>query len=150
MKEFTLKDVLEFSRNIEKESYDHYKNLGHEFSDTTLKSLAEDLGAEELNHYNRINRLLEETRLNSRELDTIVSVRQSDYDSLIANRAIPKNPTALTILQEAYEREVNTESVYRSLISITDLHDEIIQVFTDLMNQEKGHAKRIKGMMDQY
>ncbi len=150
MKEFTVKEILEYSRNIEQESYSFYKDAVPKFDDNGLKVLAEDLAKEEMGHYNRINKLLENTKLTEEEMDLKVQIKDSDHEMLIATREIPENPTPLSILETAYQREVNTESVYRTLISITNLSEDVIEIFTDLVNQEKGHANRIKGIIKTY
>ncbi len=150
MKEFTVKEILEYSRNIEQESYSFYKDAVPKFDNDNLKVLAEDLAKEEMGHYNRINKLLENTKLTEEEMDIKVQIKESDHNMLVATKEIPENPTALSILEAAYQREVNTESVYRTLISITDLSNDIIEIFTDLVNQEKGHANRISSIMKKY
>ena len=150
MKEFTVKEILEYSRNIEQESYSFYKDAVPKFDDDELKVLAEDLAKEEMGHYNRINKLLENTKLTEEEMDLKVRIKDSDHEMLISTREIPENPTPLSILETAYQREVNTESVYRTLISITNLSEDVIEIFTDLVNQEKGHANRIQSIMKNY
>lgn len=150
MKEFTVKEILEYSRNIEQESYKFYKDAIPKFDNDDLKVLAEELAKEEMGHYNRINKLLENTNLTEEEMNIKVQIKESDHDMLVATREIPENPTALSILETAYQRELNTESVYRTLISITGLGQDTIDIFTDLVNQEKGHANRIVSIMKKY
>jgi len=150
MKEFTVKEILEYSRNIEQESYRFYKDAVLKFDNDDLKALAEDLAEEEMGHYNRINKLLENTKLTEEEMYIKIHIKESDHAMLVATREIPEKPTALSILEAAYQREINTESVYRTLISITDLSVDLIKTFTDLVNQEKGHANRIKSIMKAY
>ncbi|MCD6398268.1 MAG: ferritin family protein [Spirochaetaceae bacterium] len=150
MKEFTVKEILEYSRNIEQESYKFYKDAGPQFKDDELKKLADELATEEMGHYNRLNRLLENTKLTEEELNLKVQIKNSDYEMLIGTRSIPENPTALSILETAYQREVNTGNVYRTLISFTNLTDDLIETFSDLVNQEKGHANRIESIMKNY
>lgn len=150
MKEFTVKGILEYSRNIEQESYNFYKEAGPKLEDSELKILAEELAVEEMGHFNRINKLLENTKLTEEELNLKVQIKESDHNMLIATRIIPENPTAMAILEAAYQREKNTESVYRTLISLTDLSNDLIETFTDLVNQEKGHANRIESILKKY
>jgi len=150
MKEFTVKEILEYSRNIEQESYKFYKDAGSQFKDDELKKLADELATEEMGHYNRLNRLLENTKLTEEELNLKVQIKNSDYEMLIGSKNIPENPTAISILETAYQREVNTGNVYRTLISFTNLTDDLIETFSDLVNQEKGHANRIESIMKKY
>jgi rubrerythrin len=150
LKEFTVIGILEYSRNIEKESYSFYKEAELKLQDENLKSLVQDLAIEEMGHYNRINKLLEDNKLTEEEMNLKIQIKESDHDMLIVTRKIPENQTALSILEAAYQREKNTESVYRTLISITNLTTDLIQTFTDLVNQERGHANRIKSIMKNY
>jgi len=138
MKEFTVKGILEYSRNIEQESFKFYKDAGAQFKENDLKVLADELAKEEMGHYNRLNKLLEDTKLTEEELNIKVQIKDSDHEMLIGTRSIPENPTALSILETAYQREVNTGNVYRTLISFTNLTDDLIETFSDLVNQEKG------------
>ncbi len=147
MKDFTVNEVLEYSKNIEKESYSFYKDAAVKFENEQLKTLAEELAKEEMGHYNRIMTLLENTKITQEEMNLRVQIKKEDHKILVETRKIPDNPTTLMILETAYQREINTESIYRTLISITDLPDSIVRLFTDLVNQEKGHANRIKSMI---
>ena len=69
MKEFTVIGILEYSRNIEKESYSFYKEAELKLQDENLKSLVQDLAIEEMGHYNRINKLLEDNKLTEEEMN---------------------------------------------------------------------------------
>ncbi len=150
MKEFTVSQVLEYSKNIEQESYDFYKSASAVLKDAELKELVLGLADEELKHYNRINKLLEKAALTAEMLDKRIGIKEEDYDHLVGSRELPENPTALSILETAYLREVKTESVYRTLLSFTDLADSVVDTFTELVAQEKGHASRIKSIMQKY
>ncbi len=147
MREFTVEEILEFSRNIEMESYNYYTTAAKQLADSTLKVLVEDLAREELQHYKRFNRILENKTLNREELDTRISIARKDHDKLVETREMLKNPTPRFILETAYEREINTGNLYRTLTAFTNLSDDIIQTFSDLMDQEQGHANRISNLL---
>ena len=150
MKEFNVSEVLNYSRNIEKESYDFYTKAGSVLKDGELKKIASTLADEELKDYNRINTLLEKASLTAEEMNKRIKIKQEDYDHLVATRELPADSTTLLVLETAYQRELKTESVYRTLISFTDLSEDIIDTFSDLMAQEKGHANRIQSLMKKY
>ena len=150
MRDFTVSEVLEYSRNIEKESYSFYNEAAEKFEDAELKELVGALADEELKHYNRINALLEKSTLSKEDLAKKIQIKNEDYDHLVSTREIPENPTPLSLLETAYQREVRTESVYRTLLSFTDLAEEVVETFSDLMAQEKGHASRISSIMNNY
>lgn len=37
------------------------------------------------------------------------------------------------------QREINTERLYTTYLTFTNLPDDVIKVFEDLKNQERGH-----------
>ena len=52
MRDFTVSEVLEFSRKIEMESYDFYKAVSKDVSSIELKELALELAEEEMKFKN--------------------------------------------------------------------------------------------------
>ena len=147
MKEFSVQEILEFSRSIEMESYTYYTRVGEIAPESGLRDLASELAAEELKHYNRMNQFLEKNRLTRAELDERVRVAKSDHAMLIMTRDIPEHPTSLAILERAHEREVHTGNMYRTLLAYTNLSADLVETFEDLVDQEEGHAMRIESMI---
>ncbi len=150
MRDFTVSEVLEYSRNIEMESYNFYKTVSTDVSSTELKELALELAEEELKHYNLISTLLEKGHLTSIDMDHIIQLKNEDIDHLVATKDLPADSTPFSILETAYNRELKTESIYRTLLSFTDLAENIIETFSTLVAQEKGHATRIRSIMNNY
>jgi len=147
MKEFSVQEILEFSRSIEMESYTYYTHVEQIAVESELKELASALAAEEMKHYNRMNQFLEENKLTKEELDEQVRVAKSDHAMLIETREIPEHPTSLAILERAYDREVHTGNMYRTLLAYTNLSADLVATFEDLVDQEEGHAKRIDSLI---
>ena len=150
MRDFTVPEVLEYSRNIEMESYDFYKTISEEVSSIELKELASELAEEELKHFNLISALLDKGHFTSADMDQIVKIKHEDIDHLVSSKKLPVNPTTLLILETAYNRELRTQSIYRTMLSFTNLAEEIIETFSMLIAQESGHANRIKSIMKNY
>lgn len=150
MRDFTVSEVLEYSRNIEMESYNFYKAVYADVSSPELKELALELAEEELKHFNLISTLLEKGHLTSIDMDHVIQIKKEDINHLVATKDLPADPTPLSILETAYNRELRTESIYRTLLSFTDLAKNIIDTFSMLVAQEKGHATRIKSIMNNY
>jgi len=46
------------------------------------------------------------------------------------------------------EREKNTEQTYSMLLTLSNISDDIINIFDELRLQEKGHAQKIKNRID--
>lgn len=150
MKEFTVEEILEFSRNIEMESYTYYTTAAQRFDDSALKELATDLAGQELEHYNKFNKILEDYKLSRAELDARIAIPREDHDRLVEARVLPDYPTPRMVLEAAYEREVHTGGLYRTMITLTNLPDDIVRTFSELMDQEQGHANRIQSLMRKY
>lgn len=150
MRDFTVSEVLEYSRKIEMESYDFYQLVSKDVSSNELKELAFELAEEELKHFNLISALLKRGQFTSVDMDKIIQIKNEDIDHLVATKDLPVNPTTLTILETAYNRELRTESIYRTMLSFTNLADDIVETFSMLMAQENGHASRIKSIMKNY
>ena len=150
MRDFTVSEVLEYSRNIEMESYNFYKTVSTDVSSTELKELALELAEEELKHFNLISTLLGKGHLTSIDMDHIIQLKNEDIDHLVATKDLPADATPFSILETAYNRELKTESIYRTLLSFTDLAENIIETFSTLVAQEKGHATRIRSIMNNY
>jgi len=150
MRDFTISEVLEYSRNIEKESYAFYTTVSKEPGSDKLKILAVELANEELKHYNRLNTFLEKGTLTKADMDKMIQINQEDIDHLIATKELPANSTPLSILETAYNRELKTENVYRTLLSFTNIAKDIVDTFSELALQEKGHASRLKTIMKYY
>ena len=147
MKEIIVEEVLNYSKKIELESYSFYKESAVVLESSDLKLVVEDLAEEEMNHYNRLNKLLEGAKASEADLNQKVQIAKAHYETLVATRQMPDNPTVADILEIAYQREVDTRAVYNSLVTMTDLSEDILEVFQDLMLQEEGHANRIKSLM---
>lgn len=147
MKEIIVEEVLNYSKKIELESYSFYKESAVVLESSDLKLVVEDLAEEEMSHYNRLNKLLEGAKASEADLNQKVKIAKAHYETLVATRQMPDNPTVADILEIAYQREVDTRAVYNSLVTMTDLSEDILEVFKDLMLQEEGHANRIKSLM---
>ena len=150
MKNFTVKEILEYSRDLEQESYTYYTTASETLHDAELKSLTQELAAEELKHFNRINTLLENSSLTPEMMSARIGIASEDHEMLVATRTLPENPTPVAILTTALQREVNTRNVYKTLITITDLTGDIINTFEELAQQEEGHANRIRSLIKKY
>ena len=103
-----------------------------------------------MGHYNRLNNLLEGFKVSEEDLKVKVQMAKVHYETLVATRVMPDNPTVQDLLEIAYKREVDTKAVYNSLTTITNLTEDVVKVFEDLMFQEEGHALRILSLMGKY
>lgn len=58
-----------------------------------------------------------------------IQITKSDYNMLFETRKIPENLTALSVQKDAYQNTINTKSIYKTLISITNCANNLIAYF---------------------
>jgi rubrerythrin len=143
MKEFTIREIIEYAANIESESHKFYTAAASKVTDPDTKNLAKELSEEETGHYNHLRDLISEERVSSCELDEMVTDIDLS-DRMVKTDEIDFTSDPIDILEVALEREINTERLYTTYLTFTNLPEDVIKVFEDLKNQEIGHQNRIK------
>ena len=146
MKEFTIREIIEYAANIESESHKFYTNAASKATDPDTKQLAKELSEEETDHYNHLLDLLSKERVTSSELDKLVD-NVDLSDRVVKTDEIDFSSDPIDVLEVALEREINTERLYSTYLTFTDLPEDVIKVFEDLKNQEIGHQNRIKAII---
>jgi len=147
MKDFTIREIIEYAGKIEAESHKFYLKAAKTVKDESTAHLLKDLAEEETNHFNHLRELIDEKKVSSSELDTIIA-NDLDFESRkVKTEAIADNSTSEDILKVALEREINTEELYRMYLTFTNLPENVINIFENLRNQEIGHQNRIKTLM---
>jgi rubrerythrin len=147
MSEFSFADVIRHSQKIEQESYAFYTAAEPRVSEPKLKELVKELAAAEVEHFNRLRGLLDESRLKPEELAAKVSFEETSLDVLVPARPLPESGTAREILSVALEREKNTRNLYQRLLALTNLSAELSRTFEYLVAQETGHVRRIEARL---
>lgn len=148
MKIFTVKEIIEYAIKIENESFKFYTNASQKVESGDVKDLLVKLSGEEVDHQNRLKGLIEEEKVSAQllmkemEIDTII------MDRIVKTSLIQDDATAMDVLKIALEREKNTEQTYAMLSTLTQISDDIVEVFDELRLQEMGHATKIQLRMD--
>lgn len=144
MSQFSLGDVIRHAQRIEQESHDFYKAAEPRVAEGPLRELVRELAAAEVEHFDRLRRLLEERRLRPEELGTAVALESPSLERLVPVRPLPESGSAREILSVALERERNTRNLYQRLLALTNLSAELSGILEYLVAQETGHARRIQ------
>ena len=147
MKDFTVKEIVEFSQRVEQESYDYYKSAQTRLSDQEVIDLTEELAQAEIDHFNRLRALVSETKLTEAELKEKISIEADTYEKCVAKSEIPPDPSSRDVLNVALEREKNTRNLYQTLLAFTNLSPDITKTFEHLVGQEAGHVKVIESKL---
>jgi len=140
---FTIKEIIEYAQKIEQESFSFYTKASEIVSDEEVKSMVLQLAKEEVGHYNFLGTLLENSKVTPEDLGVQVAVDRTVY-----HKDIDENTTAKEVLEIALKREQNTETLYTTLLSFTNLNDQIIELFDDLRAQEAGHVVKVQNRLD--
>jgi rubrerythrin len=148
MKTFNVKEIIEYAIKIEKESFEFYNRAYDKVEDTDVKNLTLKLAGEEVEHQNRLKKLIDEETVSSETLRKEMQVNTTIMDRIVETSVIPDEASSLDVLNVALEREKNTEQTYAMLQTLSHITDDIIEVFEDLRLQEVGHAKKIQARIN--
>ncbi len=148
MKDFTIREIIEYSEKIEQESYLFYTSAANQVIDPETSALCRTLAEEEVKHYNRLKALLNEAAIPREEFDARLSLDVDLHARKVNTHEVFADASPARALEIAYERETNTRDLYRMFLSFTDLNETVIDVFNQLQAQEDGHAARIKLLME--
>ena len=146
--EYNVRDVIEYSIKIEKESYLFYARAADVVVEKDVKKLLTQLASEEVDHQNHLRILIDENRVTVEELETKLDLDSNLLEKIVETSEIKPNSYLLEILSIALEREEYTENVYAMLSTLSNINEDVIAVFTDLRLQEKGHVRKIQARID--
>lgn len=147
MKEFSVEEIIQYSQRVEQESYSFYKEAETRVANRDVHPLLRELQDAEIDHLNKLKGLLDEKKMSKEELDTKLDLTIDPEVMIVSLDPMPDNPTPVTVLQTALQREKKTEALYRQLLAFTNLSEDITSVFTYLVNQEKGHVTIIENRL---
>lgn len=136
--EMKISDILKYSIQIEHESMLFYKNAALLASSSEVKELLAELEAEEVKHESRLTDILSSSGNGDAE-----GFDREHLDKLIQNREIPEAADEHVVLGIALEREEHTRDFYRQVSTMTNLSQDVIDLFFMLFKQESGHVTRI-------
>jgi rubrerythrin len=148
MKIFNVKEIIEYAIQIEKESFEFYTRAAKNTIEGAVKDLLVKLSGEELDHQNRLKALIDETKVNSELLLKEMEVNTAVMDRIVKTSLISANASPLEVLQVALQREENTEQTYAMLMTLTQISDDVVEVFEDLRLQEQGHVNKIQARIN--
>ncbi len=142
MSEMRISDILTYSIKIEHESMLFYREAAPRASGGDVRTLLEELAAEEVKHENRLSGLLNDLADGDAE-----GFDHTSMNKLIRNDEIPADADQEAVLNIALEREENTRDFYIQVATMTNLDVDVVDVFDMLYKQESGHVTRISNML---
>ncbi|MEA3392634.1 MAG: ferritin family protein [Candidatus Marinimicrobia bacterium] len=148
MKIFNVKEIIEYAIHIENESFVFYTNAAKLIEDTDIKALLVKLAGEEVDHQNRLRGLIDETKISPEFLLKEMEIDTTIMDRIVETSMIHGDASALDVLNVALEREKNTEQTYAMLMTLTQISEDVVEVFEDLRIQEQGHVNKIQARIN--
>ena len=148
MKLFSVKEIIEYAINIEKESFAFYTQAAKQVADKDVNELVKMLAEEEVEHQNRLRRLIDEKTVSVSELQKKYELDTTLMDKIVNTPAIDADATALDVLKIALEREKNTQQTYKMLMTLSNIDENVVEIFKELRQQEQGHANKIQFRID--
>jgi rubrerythrin len=144
MKEFSVREIVEYAIRIEQESFAFYSNASEVLQNLEVVELTRALAADEVDHLNRLRQLLSKKTITPAELAIRLNLDTTLMDRIVETHPIVSTSSSLEVLNMALEREQNTERTYTMFMTFTNIAENIVKLFGDLRNQERGHANRIQ------
>jgi len=148
MKLFSVKEIIEYAIDIEKESFAFYTQAAKQVADKDVNELVKMLAEEEVEHQNRLRRLIDEKTVSVSELQKKYELDTTLMDKIVNTPAIDADATALDVLKIALEREKNTQQTYKMLMTLSNIDENVVEIFKELRQQEQGHANKIQFRID--
>jgi len=144
MRELSLNEIIEYAEKIELESYTFYSKAKDIILNENVKDLLVQLANDETDHYNHLRNLRQKGALTQKELDQKISLDIDLFSAIVNTEKIEKDFTSKEVLNIALQREINTEQTYAMLMTLTQISDNVLDVFELLRKQEKGHVIKIQ------
>lgn len=136
MRELTLKEILYYAANIEKESFNFYTSALKVAKEQNVKDLLNELANAEVGHLNRIEKLKKEKITSIEELKKSFKVDDRHITELINIPSFENNAKEEDILKTALDREKKTYETYSMFLSLTNLNQDTIDLFEELKQQK--------------
>ncbi len=148
MKIFNVKEIIEYAIQIEKESFEFYTRASEKVKAGEVNELLVQLSGEEVDHQNRLKGLIDESKVSPELLQKEMEIDTAVMERIVETSVIPVEAGALDVLKVALEREKNTERTYGMLMTLTQISDDVVEVFEDLRLQEQGHVNKIQARIN--
>lgn len=146
--EIRIREIIEYARNIESESFAFYTAAMEVLKDRDAREASRELAEEEKVHFARLGRLLERQSLPGGSLDARIFGEVDLSSRMVPTMEITPESSPREILKVALQREERTRDQYRTFISFSDMAAAVVKLFEDLVDQEEGHARRIRALLE--
>lgn len=135
----TAEDVLHYAIRIEVGSQNFYKNAGEVLPAGKVKDLVDQLAEEEIGHERNLTK-----RLKICSSTRKLALNEAEFQGLVNIDPIVETSSEEQVLRIALQREIATKNLYAQISSITNLDENVFELFDDLYKQEYSHVQKIE------
>ena len=149
MKEYTVKEVLEFAQTVEQESYLFYGEAAIRLAEPDLMRLCRVLAENEIEHFNKLRTMAQQEPLSEDELRDHQVTSFPSEGPRVQSEPIPDETNARDILEIALRREKNTKSTYDMMATFTTISPEVQEVLSFLADEETTHIADVQRRLEE-
>ena len=140
MNTVNIAEILEYAVKIEHESMLFYTRSAEIVTDEAVGKLISELRADEVQHQAYLEQLLKSTA----GTDKQVEFDEQLMRKIVDNPVIPAGASAKDVLLVALDREKNTRNLYDTIATMSNLDNNVVELFEMLHEQESNHVLKIE------
>ncbi|MCK5738973.1 ferritin family protein [bacterium] len=133
-------DILKYAVKIEHESMLFYTQAADIVTDEAVQKLVSALRSDEVQHQAYLEQLLKVTADSNKP----VEFDEQLLRKIVTNPAIPPGAGAKDVLLIALDREKNTRNLYNTIATMSNLDNDVVELFEMLYDQESNHVLKIE------
>ena len=135
-----ITEILEYAVKIEHESMLFYTKSADIVTEEAVRKLVSELRADEVQHQAYLEQLLKSAAGTDKQVD----FDEAMLRKIVANPTIPAGASAKDVLLIALEREKNTRNLYNTIATMSNLDNNVVELFEMLHEQESNHVLKIE------
>ncbi|MBD3392936.1 MAG: hypothetical protein GF418_12595 [Chitinivibrionales bacterium] len=142
-----MSDMWEFAKGFEKEGKEYYERLAKESSIEELSGVFSILAAEEQRHYDLFDKLQKGQQAEAENSGALGSAKEA-FARLSKDNDMPEViEDAESVYRKALTLENSSIKFYEeALVKLEDAEQK--SIVTDVLDQERSHARIISGMIE--
>jgi rubrerythrin len=148
-KDTKIEQILRKAIQFEEAAFEFYTSAVEMVQQPHIKSVLQDLAAEEVKHKERLQKLLEgnvQAIVAVRKRDQIQDLKLAEY---LVSQPLGPDATFQDVLIVAMHREKSSNEFYSVMASIAE-EGETKDLFAFLAQEELGHKNRIEKLYDEF
>ncbi len=143
MEELTIEEMIKYTVRIQQDSFLFYRKAARLLEGNEFKSLADNLADNKAYQLHELKNLLNKCIVNGDDLSEMMDVDTTVFDEILEKGTIPVHATSIDVMCLSYAREKSTKKTYEMILKLPMLHEEVVRVFSMLMEMQDKHIQDI-------